>query len=125
MGVQFIKTPAGEDLAVLPKAEYEALVAAVADAEEELADIAAYDAAKADLKGSERLPLEVSQAMLRGTSLLKALRIWRDSTQMELASRIGTSQGFVSDLENRRRGMTEEVAGRIAEVLNIPDDWLR
>ena len=44
---------------------------------------------------------------------------------MELASRIGTSQGFVSDLENGRRGMTEEVAGRIAEVLDVPAHWLR
>jgi hypothetical protein len=125
MSAQFIKTPSGEEMAILPKAEYEQLVRALEEAEEDLADIAAYDTAKADDAGMERLPFEVSQSILKGHSLLKALRTWREVGQVKLASEIGTSQGFISDLENARRPMTEEVARRIAVALEVPEGWLR
>lgn len=91
---------------------------------EDRADIAAFDAAMADLPGRDPLPHQVSQAMLKGDSLLKALRQWRDVGQVKLAKDIGTSQGFVSDLENRRRKLTEDVATRIATALDIPRHWL-
>ena len=124
MTVQVIKTPSGEELVILPKAEYEALVQAAEEAEEDAADIAAYDAAKADVAGSERLPFEVSQMILKGTGLLKALRLWRDETQMHMAFKTGISQGFISDLENGRRNMTPEVAQKLATVLDVPVGWL-
>jgi hypothetical protein len=124
MTIQTIKTPGGEELVVLTRAEYESLVRAAEEAEEEAADIAAYDAAKADAAGSDRLPFKVSQLMLKGASLLKALRLWRDETQLHLAFKTGTSQGFISDLENGRRNMTDEVAQRLAEVLDVPLHWL-
>jgi antitoxin component HigA of HigAB toxin-antitoxin module len=124
MGVQFIKTPTGDEMAVLPRAEYDALIEAAAEAEEDAADTAAYDAAKADKKGSTQLPFEVSQAILKGASLLKALRLWRDETQEHLAFKTHTSQGFVSDLENRRRDLTDEMAERLAKALRVPKDWL-
>ncbi len=43
---------------------------------------------------------------------------------VKLAFDIGTSQGFVSDLENRRRKLTEDVATRITTALDIPRHWL-
>lgn len=125
MPAQTIRTPGGEEMVMLPKAEYEALLRAAAEAAEDTADIAAYDSAKANLEGSERLPFEVSQLMLQGNSLLKALRIWRDETQLHLAFKTGTSQGFVSDLENGRRKMTEYVSERLAKALDVPVSWLR
>lgn len=124
MGAQFIKTPSGEEMAVLPRAEYESLLRAADEAEEDAADIAAYDAAKADAAGSERLPFEVSQSVLKGTGLLKALRLWRNKGQVELARDIGTSQGFLSDLEGGRRKMTSDVARRLAAALDVPERWL-
>ena len=123
---QFIKTPNGEDLVILSRADYEALTQAAAEAEEEAADIAIYDARKADRAGSEPLPAEVSRAMLGGASLLKALRLWRDVGQVKLASDIGVlSQGYISDLESGRRQMTGEIARRIATALDVPESWLR
>jgi antitoxin component HigA of HigAB toxin-antitoxin module len=124
MGVQFIKTPAGDEMAVLPRAEYDALIEAALEAGEDAADIAAYEAAKADKIGSAPLPFEVSQAMLKGASLLKALRLWRNETQMHLAFKTETSQGLISDLENRRRDLTGEMARRLSIALDIPRDWL-
>lgn len=57
---QIITASSGEELVVVTKAEYEALV----DAAEELADIAAFDAAKADVEGSRALTAEESAAVL-------------------------------------------------------------
>jgi hypothetical protein len=49
------------------------------EAEEDAADIATYDACKAALDAGldEALPAEVSASILRGDSLLKALRKWK------------------------------------------------
>src|SRR4051812_21772513 len=113
MGAQFIKSPSGEDMVVLPRGEYDALIEAAEEALEDAADVAAYDAAVAG--GIEPLPFEVSQAVLKGASRLKAIRLWRDETQMHLAFRTETSQGLISDLENRRRDMTAEMARRLAD----------
>lgn len=57
---QIITTSNGEELVVLTKADYEALV----DAAEELADIAALDSAKADVEGSKRLTVEETARLL-------------------------------------------------------------
>lgn len=120
--MQIIMTPAGEELVVLPRAEYDALVRSAQEAEEEAMDVAVYDARKAE--GGVPLPAEVSMAVLKGDSPLKALRKWRDLGQVDLAHRINTSQGFISDLENGRRAMTDGVRTRIAKELDIPEAWL-
>jgi hypothetical protein len=124
MTAQIIKTPSGEELVVLSKAEYEALLHALAEAEEDLADIAAYDAAKADPLGSDALPAEVSRHILDGTGLLKALRLWRQKGQVDLAKEAGISQGVLSDLESRKRKLTPEVSERLAAALGVPLHWL-
>jgi antitoxin component HigA of HigAB toxin-antitoxin module len=119
---QTIKTPDGDELVVLPRAEYDKLVRLAAEAEEDASDVAIYDARKAH-KGPT-LPAEITMAMLKGDSMLKALRNWKDVGQVKLAFDIGSSQGFISDLENGRRAMTDEVKRRIAKSLGVPKDWL-
>jgi hypothetical protein len=54
------------------------MVATISVAEEDAADAAIYDARKVELaRGADAaLPAEVSAAMLRGASLLTALRKW-------------------------------------------------
>jgi antitoxin component HigA of HigAB toxin-antitoxin module len=124
MSVQIIKTPNGEEMVLLSRAEYDGLLEALAEAEEDLADIAAYDAAMADPLGSEPLPAEVSRHILKGASLLKALRLWRQLGQVELATSVDLSQGFLSDLENRKRKLTSDVAQKLATALDVPVHWL-
>ena len=46
---QIIKSPSGDVHVVLPRQQYDALVNALAEAEEELADIATLDARKAEM----------------------------------------------------------------------------
>jgi len=123
---QIIKTPSGEELVVLPRADYDALVAAAVEAAEDEADAAMYDARKADLEAGRdgRLPPEVSAAILRGDSLLKALRKWRDITQLHVCHMANITQGYLSDLESGRRRGTPETLRAIAKVLKIDPAWI-
>lgn len=126
MKPQIITTPKGEELVVLPRAEYEALIAAAEAVDEDETDIAIYDARKAELAAGrdKRLPPEVGAAMLRGDSLLKALRNWRDMTQLQLSHRTNLGQGYISDLESGRRKGTPETLALIAKALEVDGNWL-
>jgi len=122
---QIIKTASGEELVVLTKAEYEALLHGFVGDDEDAEDVAIYDARKADMEGSgEVLPTEVSVAILRGDSRLKAIRNWRDVTQMEIATQTNIGQGYLSDLESGRRKGTPETLKLLAEFLDVPVKWI-
>jgi Helix-turn-helix len=122
---QIIRTPSGEELVVLPRAEYEALLERADHEAEDVDDVAIYDARKAELSaGGVVLPPEVSAAILRGESRLKAIRNWRDETQLHLNFITGISQGYLSDLESGRRTGTPETITKLAQALNVPVEWL-
>jgi len=60
-------------------------------------------------------------AILR-EDVLPALKM----TQTELAQRLGISRLSVSELLHEKRGMTPEMAMRVAKLLNTtPESWLR
>jgi len=122
---QIIRTPGGEELVVVPRAEYEALLDRADHEAEDADDVAVYDARKAELTaGGVVLPTEVSVAILRGYSRLKAIRHWRDETQLHLAFKTDIGQGYLSDLENGRRTGTPETLGKLAQALDVPVEWL-
>ncbi len=120
---EFIKTPDGEDAVVLSKSDYDELIR-IAEEAEDAADVAIYDQRKADPLGSQPLPADLSQLILRGNGLLKSLRLWRNLGQVELAKATGTSQGFISDLETNRRKVTGNMAKKLAKALDVPEHWL-
>ncbi len=122
MKVQFVTTPSGDDMAILSRKDYEELLERLAELEEDEGDVALYDARKAELNPA--LPHEVSQRLLKGESLLKAIRHWRDITQMQVEFKTGIAQGYLSDLESGRRKGTEETLGKLASLYNIPSEWL-
>jgi len=110
---------------VLLRDEYEALLERADHAAEDTDDVAVYDARKAELAaGGAVLPPQVSAALLRGESRLKAIRNWRDETQVHLSSVTGIGQGYLSDLENGRRAGTPETIAKLAQALNVPVTWL-
>lgn len=122
---QIIRTPSGEELVVLPRAEYEALLARGDQDAENEEDIAIYDARKAALAaGGDILPPEVGAAILRGESRLKAIRNWRNETQLHLSFKTGIGQGYLSDLENGRKAGTPETIAKLANALNVPVEWI-
>ncbi len=123
---QTITTPNGEELVLLSRAEYDRLTSLAAEAEEDAADVAAYDRAMAHLdSGADRLlPAEVSASLLRGVRLVAALRKWRGMKQIELAEQAGLSQSYLSDLESGRRKGAPESLRAIAKALDVPANWL-
>lgn len=125
--VQFIKTPDGGELAILDRADYEALLAAAREAEEDQADVAAFDAAMAaDPNWREPLPADVTAAMLKGVSLLKALRTAAGLTQTELSALTGLGQGYLSEIEaigSKKRPSAAALAV-LAKALKVDPDWL-
>jgi hypothetical protein len=106
---QIIRTPNSEELVVIPPAEYEALLDCADPEAEDADDVATYDARKAELAaGGVALPSDVSAAILRGDSRLKAIRHFRHETQQLLSFKTGIGQGYLSDLESGRRTGTPE-----------------
>lgn len=122
MKVQFVSTPSGDDLAVLSRKDYEALLERLSELEEDEADVALYDARKAE--AGPALPAEISMRMLKGESLLKAIRNWRAMTQMQVEAKTGIAQGYLSDLESGRRKGADETLRKLAAVYDIPLEWL-
>lgn len=123
---QFITTPLGEELVVLSKAEYEALISAAELVDEDDADVAIYDQRVAALAAGrdEVLPVEVANGLLRGESRLKAIRKWRGLTQADLAERVGVGQGYLSELEGGRKRGAPDTLAALAQALNVPASWL-
>lgn len=125
MTAQHIRTPAGEELVILPLAEYQALIAA-AEADEDAEDVAAYDAARAALAaGADRtLPAEVSAHILKGASRLTAWRKHRGLTQQALAAAADVGQGYLSQIENGQKAPAPETVARLAAALDVPADHI-
>ncbi len=124
--VQIISSPSGEELVVLPRADYEALISALSGLDDDESDIALYDSRKAELsaQGAGMFPAELSALLLRGNSRLKAVRLWRGMKQSDLAKAMGIAQGYLSDLESGRRSTSKETLGRIAKELGVRAEWL-
>jgi ribosome-binding protein aMBF1 (putative translation factor) len=122
---QIIRAPSGDEMVVITRAEYDALIAAAAY-DEDADDVAIYDARKAELSSVQDslLPKIVSDLMLKGDSLVRALRRWRELTQLELAAMAEVSQGYLSDIESRRRTGAPETLHRLARALDVPIQWL-
>lgn len=122
MKVQFFTTPQGEDMAILAKADYETLLALAAEIDEDETDIALYDARKAEQ--SPALPKDITELILRGMSLLKAVRVSQGKTQMYVADfKMNISQAFLSDLESGKRKGTPETLAKLAQIYNVPKEW--
>ena len=122
---QIIRTASGEELVVLPRADYEALLGRADQETEDAEDVAIYDARKAELNsGGVVLPEAVSAAMLRGESRLKAIRNLRNMTQLQVCMKTDLGQGYLSDLESGRRAGTPETIAKLAKALKVPVNWL-
>jgi ribosome-binding protein aMBF1 (putative translation factor) len=124
MNVRFQKTARGE-VAILPRKEYEALVAKAAEADEDAGTERVVARARKEVaSGAPLLPKNVVDRLAGGESPVRVFREWRDMTQLHLSHRTKLSQGYVSDVETGRRHGTAAALRRIANVLNVPLDLL-
>ena len=122
---QIIRTPLGEELVVLPREEYEVLLARLGDegAEDAVSARLIREDLEAEKRGDEIfLPLEVWEQIEAGMHPITAIRRYRGLTQVQLAGRAGITQGFLSEIENRKKTGDVSVLKRIAAALGAPLD---
>jgi DNA-binding XRE family transcriptional regulator len=119
--VQFVNVN-NEDVAILPKREYEELLAMV----EDIADARAFARFKArEANGEEeKLPSSFVKRMLAGENLIKLWREHRGLSSKELAERASISRGFISQIESGRREASITTLKKMAETLNVTVDDL-
>ena len=122
--VQFIKTEHGEELAVLPRDEYERLKALATSEDVGTARIVRKTRAAVAAGREILLPKTVVDRLAAGENPIRVLREWRDITQMYISFRTDISQGHLSDIESGRRTGTPAALRKIADVLKVPLDLL-
>lgn len=115
MSVAYVVTPGGEELAVLPRAELEALRNAV-DHAQGLAD---YREGK--LPG---LSPDEARSLVLAASPLAFWRKYRRLTQRSLAGAVGVTQNYLSEIENGKRSGDVTLWLRLAKALEVPVEAL-
>jgi ribosome-binding protein aMBF1 (putative translation factor) len=124
MNVRFQKTAKGE-MAILPRKDYEALVAKATEADEDAGTARLVARARSEIAaGAPLLPKDVVDRLADGESPIRVLREWRDITQTHLSSKTHISQSHISDIESGRRTGTPATLRAIATALNVPLDLL-
>ena len=124
MNVRFQKTPKGE-MAILPRKDYETLVAKAAEADEDSGTARVVARARREIAaGLPLLPKEIVDRLANGQNPVRVFREWRDMTQMYLSSETRISQSHISDIESGRRTGTPSTLRAIATALNVPLDLL-
>jgi DNA-binding XRE family transcriptional regulator len=120
--MSLLTTPNGEQLAVLPLADYERLVAVA----EEVEDTGVYDEFKRRLAAGEEeaIPAEFAKRLIAGESPVRVWREYRGLSQQALAGKAGVSAAYLSQIESgARKGGIAAMRG-LANALNIGLDDL-
>lgn len=124
MNVRFQKTARGE-VAILPREDYETLVAKAAEADEDKGTARLVAASRrAAAAGVPLLPKHVVDRLAGGDNPVRVLREWRDKPQEYISFKTGLSQGYISDMETGRRKGTAAALRLIADALRVPLDLI-
>jgi mRNA-degrading endonuclease RelE of RelBE toxin-antitoxin system/DNA-binding XRE family transcriptional regulator len=107
-------TENGVQYAVIPMAMFDDLQ----EAAQELADIAAYDAAKK--RNEESFPIALFDRIDAGESPVRVLRQHRKLTLQQLADTAKLSKGYLSQIESGKRVGTVKMQRAIARALGVP-----
>lgn len=111
MSVTFFVTPDGDEMAVLPRADYEAMRGAIE-----------HERAIADYRAG-RLPGLSSDEVREMLAAATPLAFWRRRaglTQSALAATVGVSQNYLSELETGKRAGPVELWLKLSHSLSIP-----
>ncbi len=119
---QIIRTPAGEQMVILPKGDYEALLDTIEDledtraAEQSLARIAAGE--------EELIPDAEMDDYLAAPTPLAFWRKKRGLTQAALAEQVGVTQAYLSEMESGKKEGGIGVLRELAAALKVGMDEL-
>ncbi len=115
-------TRRGKEFAILPMDKMRKLI----DDSEMLADVRAYDGAKARLErgDDELIPLEIVERRLAGESPVKIWREYRGLTQEGLAETSNVSRSMVAAIEARHKKGGIATLKKLAFALKVDLDHL-
>jgi len=115
-------TRKGKEFAVISA---KALQKLMADSEM-LADVRAYDAAKARLEDGEDelIPLEITERRLRGEPALRIWREYRKLTQQQLATKSKVSRALIAAIETNRKSGSISTLKKLGGALDVSWDQL-
>lgn len=110
------------EMVTIPKAEYERLL----EAAEDLADIAAYDRARAALAaGDEELvPAEFANRLIAGENPVRVYRDLRGLTQLALSEASGVNRVQIANIESGAKRGSIETLKKLADALGVMLDDL-
>lgn len=122
MKVQVIEKDGKPEYAVLSFADYQQLL----EKAEMLADIRAYDEAKARIAAGddEFFPSEIADRLLSGEHPLKLWREYRGLTLAQLGEACGVSAAALSQIETGKREPSVGLLKKLAETLRVDMDDL-
>jgi DNA-binding Xre family transcriptional regulator len=112
------------DTVTLAKADYEALL----DALEEAQDLERVKRIEADLAAgrTETMPLDMALALCDGANPIRVWRTHRGMTARELAAQAGITSAYLSEIETSKKPGSLQVLTAIAAVLHVDlDDLVR
>lgn len=115
MGVSFFTTPNGEQLAILPREEFEAL----SEAADHAKMVADYSSGKVP-----GLTPQEARTLIASPTPLSFWRKKRRLTQGTLGSQVGVAQTYISELENGNRTGPVELWIKLARALDVPIESL-
>jgi len=120
------------DTITLSRAEYEALINSLEDAED-LAAVAAAEAREAalgkDVARADHLPIEFVKRLSAGEHPIRVWRAHRGMTREALAAAAGVAPSYLSEIETRRKPGSFSAIAKLAAALRVPLDdiaaWLK
>ena len=116
------KTPSGEDMIVLSKADYDVLLERAELAE----DIAAVDDYRRKLATGEEeaIPELFASRLIDGENPIRVYRELRGLSARELADKTGISPAFLSEIENGKKEGGVSTLKKMAQALGVTIDDL-
>jgi ribosome-binding protein aMBF1 (putative translation factor) len=124
--LQIIHTD-GEDLVIIPRSDYEALLARAGDeASEDAMTARIVEATDAKIARGEdvALPTAVWAAIERGEHPIRAIRKYRGLTQIDVAEHARLRQSYIADIEAGKKTGSAASLKAIAAALGVPLDVL-
>lgn len=120
--VTTFKTPSGDEMVIIPAADYARLVEAAEMAE----DIAAFDEFERKLAAGEEelIPAEFANRLIDGENPVRVWREYRGLAVKELAEKAGIAAPYLSQVETGKRDGTVETLRKIAGALGVAIDDL-
>ena len=121
--IQIIEKDGKPEYAVVPFKDYQRLLELAEDAE----DIAAADAAKAELDRGEDevIPSEIARRLIDGQE--HPLKIWREYrglTQEALANQVESTKSYISQIEAGKKSGSVALIKQLAAALHVDMDDL-